>query len=300
MWFLILATVALGLLFAYLNVGDHLDDTWPGFDDRHWLLHPSMFGVYYSVLGAAGTIWFGQRVARGFGGFSSAFGRAIIFLGLAIAVYGLGNLIWSYYTTCNTWIEPFDCGRNPLDPYPSWADAAYLGMVPLAVLSQAYVSRGLGMRVRDYLPAVAIAPLILIVTGYFGFPEHTVFDWYGQGYLVYTGGTNLENFFGWLYIVADVAIATMSLCILLRARRASGGLFLGPIVVLAMTFFILFIADLTFFWQDAAGSYQDGNWNDALYGLAMLGGPFTVLLFGKVEVKLGEQLAPPSHVDTTA
>jgi len=156
--------------------------------------------------------------------------------------WGLGQCIWDWYQII----------RNVQVPFPSLADAGYLGAVPLAigaVLAFPVASERARTAVRSVLDGLIIAAGLLVVS------------WDTALGAVYRAGANtpLEMVLSLLYPLSDVAIVTMILVRLSRVPR-TGRL---PLLFMAAGLAAVAVADSNFAYLTANNTYGGGNVLDA-------------------------------------
>jgi hypothetical protein len=211
-------------------------------------------------------------------------------MGIGLISWGLGNVMWFYYDTCHRWPWVLDCGAKPADPYPSYADVFYLGLLPFALAGLFQLSRVLALRPRDFLIGIVFLAAAFVTTGYWGLKPVTTLHilgnsyTYGHGYMVYAGASTTELLVGYGYIVTDAVLVALALVLLVHARRLAGGMFLGPILAFVGSFVALYIADFVFVWRDSVGIYElNGDVTEVGYSAFMVLGTVGLYLFDRVE-----------------
>lgn len=177
-------------------------------------------------------------------------------LGASALSWGLGQMVWGWYELLQSIPVPF----------PSLADAGYLGSVPLAVagvLSFPVAYERARALAHTLIDGLLIAAALLIVS------------WETVLGAVYRAGASglLPTVLGLAYPLSDVAIVTMILVRLGRSPRR--GRF--ALLLLAGGLAILAVGDSSFAYLTATGAYATGNALDAgwvagylLIGLAAL------------------------------
>ena len=163
---------------------------------------------------------------------------AWVLLGASAMSWGLGQAVWDWYQIV----------RNVQVPFPSLADAGYLLAVPLAiggVLALPVANERARTHVRTVLEGLMIAAALLVIS------------WDTTLGAVYRAGADstLAMVLSLLYPISDVAIITM---ILVRIGRvAHSGR--APLLLIAGGLAAAAVADSSFAYSTAAGTYGAGN-----------------------------------------
>jgi diguanylate cyclase (GGDEF)-like protein len=203
-------------------------------------------------------------------------------LGASALSWGLGQSVWDWYQIV----------QGVQIPFPSFADAGYLGAVPLAivgVLAFPMASERLQSQVRQVLDGLIIAAALLVVSWdtVLGAVFHVAAD------------SSLKQVLSLLYPLSDIAIITM---VLLRVGRITRS---GRTALLLVAIGLAFaaVADSSFAYLNAVGTYGSGNALDAgwvagylLIGLAALraiGHPMRGAPPQKLPSRLGSLLPYP-------
>jgi hypothetical protein len=199
-------------------------------------------------------------VARGFGGFGTAVGRAVWLISLGGVVWGIGNFVWFVYNV-----------RGTEAPYPSIADVGYLGMLPLAAVGLFSLTRVVGVSRAWILRSTAIAIAALMVTGHFTLPQIELLGFsYGKSWLFDPSYTFLPRFISALYVACDVVLITFAAVLALNARKAAGGLFFQPVLAVVGAMIAQYAGDLLFFHRVAYETYYNADISDGLYAVSMV------------------------------
>ncbi len=159
----------------------------------------------------------------------------------AWALLGLGEAVWCWYELL----------QHTQTPFPSLADAGYLGAIPFAVAAvlsfPVAAARG-RLRLRLVLDGLTIAAALLSVSW------ATVL---GHVY-AFNNDTTLGTFLSLAYPISDVVIGTMLLVLVIRSRRGAQPALLLLTCGVAMTA----VADSAFAYLTADGTYGGGSWID--------------------------------------
>ncbi len=159
-------------------------------------------------------------------------------LGASALSWGLGQSVWDWYQIV----------QNVLIPFPSLADAGYLGAVPLAiagVLAFPVASERAGSQVRQVLDGLIIVGALLVVS------------WVSVLGAVFNAGADstLKMVLSLLYPLSDIAIITMVLLRVGNVTRAGR----TPLLLVAVGLTFAAVADSSFAYLNAVGTYGAGN-----------------------------------------
>ena len=177
-------------------------------------------------------------------------------VGVSALSWATGESVWSYYQ--------LRLGQ-PV-PFPSVADAGFLGAVPFAVL---------GVLLFPAAPAQAASRLGALLDGLIIAGSLLVVSWATVLGTVYRGGSGslLSQAIGLAYPTGDVIIATIALLLVRRAPRDGR----GPLLLLAAGLLANLVADSSFALLTTANAYgpvqaSDTGWvaGYLLIGLAAL------------------------------
>lgn len=194
----------------------------------------------------------GLIIAKKWGGWSSIFGRSVIFISLGLLGWAFGDTVWSYYNIFQK-VEV---------PYPSLADFGFFSMVPFWSLGMFFLFQAAGGKyaLKSLAGKVLLLflPLVGFVLSYFLFLKDKTFD----------GGSMLKSFFDIAYPLGDMITISAALLVLVLTARILGGRMRVPIIVLILGFIFQYIADFSFSYTSTTGAYFNGSWVDMAYLLA--------------------------------
>lgn len=259
--------------------------------------------LYYATFSVVPALTFARPIARHFDGWRSAIGRTCWALALAPVYFGLGNAVWFYYNTCTKWGGGLGCSENVDVPYPSWADAGYLALLPCILVALAGMMRTVGVTRRDVGAMLGIFLVIMVPTAWLTWDTTIGGSSYGRGWLydpeapgfvsalgeIASGNFENEvfsNVISAIYVLTDVVQLSLAIWLILVSRRLAGGLFRLPIVVMAMALLFQYVADMVFFQRVFAETAYTGDGADALYFVALWTMLATVWAFGRVYVRM--------------
>jgi hypothetical protein len=130
--------------------------------------------------------------AKKWGGFSSAIGKAVFFIGLGICLWGCGDMVWSYYNFF----------KNIPAPYPSYPDLGFAPSIFFYTLGAIYLADATGAKMGFKSIPVRIftvaAPVIILAISYY-----VLVIIARDGVLVSEGDSRLKTLFDVLYPVGD-------------------------------------------------------------------------------------------------
>jgi signal transduction histidine kinase len=183
--------------------------------------------------------------------------RSWLFLGAAAAAWGVGEIIWSYYETI--------VGEEV--PFPGWADAGFLGLIPfalIAVLSLPTAPRGTVARLRAFFDGVIIAGSLLFI-GWATVLEQSFAD---------NGGGFVYRAISLAYPIGDLILIAIVIYVIGRARTAerSALLFIGGGLM------SIAVSDIGFLWLNMQEMYATGSMIDPFWDLG-----FTLIALGALK-----------------
>lgn len=171
------------------------------------------------------------------------------FIGVGVLCWGLGELIWVYYS-----------GLLGVEvPYPGWADVLYVAAYPFVLtglLMLPHVHPRRWERVRLLLDALAGAVALSAIMWTFYLKDAIYLD---------PGVGLLENTVNLFYPAGDLMLL---IGLLVLATRRSQYQFDGRLLMLALATFLTAVADIAYVFQVEDGIYVDGGRLDALWLLA--------------------------------
>jgi hypothetical protein len=277
--------------FTYVQSKTNWGATTPDWDPSN-LWHPFYFGVVNATAVVIPFIVFQAPIARRFGGWSSSIGRALLAFGIGTVLWGFGNFFWFFKNVDGT-----DA------PYPSWADAGYLAVLPFAAWALIELSRVVGITRRDWM----LLPVALL----FAFPLNAWIMLPPSNLEARIDNDTLARMVGWLpdtigagtfdtplttaisttYILSDVVLLGMAIIIAIGARRAAGGRFFAPVLAYAVSILLLYVGDLFFNYRIANDTFYNAEISDLLYGAFIVSSSVAAYLFLRADVRAGEAIA---------
>lgn len=209
--------------------------------------------------------------SKTWGGFGSAVGKGVFFVGLGLFLWGTGESIWSYY---NFFL-------NEAAPYPSWADLGFGPSIFFYSLGAFYLSKATGAKYA--LKSVTAKVLVVLTTVILLLLSHYVL-------IIKARNTTLSDLVighdDLLKIVLDVAYPFGGFIGLLLAVLISGlsfkylgGKYKYDIYAILIGLALMFIGDYTFSYATTVGTYYNANFGDLILATGLFFLTFGILGF---------------------
>jgi signal transduction histidine kinase/DNA-binding response OmpR family regulator len=192
--------------------------------------------------------------------------RAWQICSLAHLCYFAGVVLWSYFELV-----------QHTQPFPSWADAAYLSYYPLMLCGLLLFASKLQLA-KERLKLSLDVGIVTLGGG--------MLIWYLLLQPIMSAGTDdhLLTVLSMAYPVSDLVILFGITLILFRRPSLSSR---GALNILLMGISLVFIADLIFGYQNLNGTYQNGTLADGLYSIAF----FLAILSGHYQCRSASRVA---------
>ncbi|MCJ7816732.1 MAG: hypothetical protein MUP55_02640 [Candidatus Aenigmarchaeota archaeon] len=204
--------------------------------------------------------------------FRSGLGKALFFISLGLLAWGAGILSYSYYNIIMQ-IEV---------PYPSLADIGFLGIIPLAAYGLFWLLKSIKITFdKKTILKVTALPLVSFLFTYWLFIQTKLAE----------DVSLIEKILNVAYPMGDVVFLSLTFVILSLIR---GGNLFKPIAIICAGFIIEAIADFSFSWTTATGTYYTGSFPDVLFALAF----FTIGLGMYYTKQMAEIPAVPKKKDS--
>lgn len=209
----------------------------------------------------------GFSIARSWGGFRSAMGRAVGFLSAGQFAWGIGNIVFSYYQLVL---------HVPV-PYPGPADMGYFFMYPLSAIGAVFFFKVTGatsgLKSVSGKTGFLLIPLFMI-----GLSYYLLYVVARGGYVAYEGDL-LKFILDVAYPIGDVIVVTIASTIYWLSRDYLGGMFKKPIILILIGFVFAYVADFSFSYTTTVETFFTGNWVDLLYATT-----FFILAMGLIRL----------------
>jgi len=187
------------------------------------------------------------------GGFRSAVGKAVFFIGLGVFCWGVGEFIWSYYN--------FVLGVPA--PYPSLADLGFAPSIFFYSLGAFYLSKATGAKFGLRNPIakifVTVAPIVVLI-----------FSWYALviiargGVLIPEGETTLKAILDIAYPLGDFVGLTIAVIVSGLSFKYLGGRYLIDIVAILFGLLAMYVGDTIFSYTTTVGTFYNGQFGDLM------------------------------------
>jgi len=206
------------------------------------------------------------------GGFKSAIGKAVFFIGLGIFCWGIGELIWSYYN--------FFMGVPA--PYPSLADLGFAPSIFFYGLGAIYLSKATGAKfgLRNIYAKIflIVAPILILIFSYY-----LLVTIARGGVLVPPGETPLKTVLDIAYPLGDFVALVIAVIISGLSFKYLGGKYKYDIYAILLGLGVMFIGDTLFSYATTAGTYYNANFGDLMLTTGTFLLSFGVLGFYKLK-----------------
>lgn len=246
-----------------------------------WIHLMGLTGGFYNYLysfafglipffGGIGALY----LSRVWGGFTSAVGKAVFFVGLGIFLWGCGESIWSYYN----FFEGVPA------PYPSLADIGFAPSIFFYGLGAFYLAKATGARFALRHPQakwfVALAVVAVSALSYY-----VLILAARGGVVVPTGETVLKAVLDIAYPLGDFVGLMIAVIISGLSFPYLGGRYRGAVYAILAGLAVMFVADSLFSYATTVGTYYNADLGDFILSLGTFLLTFGVLGFS----------APASH-----
>jgi hypothetical protein len=234
-----------------------------------WQVFMGLSALVYAVLGIF--------TARKWSWLRSGVGRGIFFIALALFMWGVGQMGWSYYL----FVDP-----SVQSPPSHLLDIADFSAIPLWFIGINMLYRATGARyglktTKGRIIAAVIAVIMCVVSYYFLVVV-------ARGGTAYFKEPFWDQFFDLGYSIGDAIIATIAITIYILSKKLLGGRFKPAILLILSAFVLLYFADFFYSYLAGRNVYFNGDLADLLYMI-------TISVFG-----FGVNLLDPSRVRPAA
>ncbi|HWT55835.1 MAG TPA: hypothetical protein VN031_02260 [Candidatus Microsaccharimonas sp.] len=232
----------------------------------------------------------GMVRSKVWGGLRSSLGRAVFFVSLGLACWGLGESIWSYYNFF----------KHVAAPYPSFADIGFAPSIFFWVIGASFLAHASGAwlqlkrsRSAKLYAAVVIAALTAL--------SYVLLIRVARGnVLVPAGETLLKVVLDIVYPLGDFLAAIFAFIVLTLSFKYLGGLYRAAIGAVLLGLGVMYVGDIVFSYTTTVNTYYNADWGDLLLMTGL-----TLLTFGtlglstKPEILVASSTAvPPAAPET--
>jgi type IV secretory pathway VirB2 component (pilin) len=226
-------------------------------------LYSFLFGLIPLIGGLVALI-----DSRIWGGLKSAIGKAVLFIGLGLFLWGSGETIWSYY---NFFL-------NEAAPYPSIADLGFAPSVFFYGLGAIYLAKATGakygLRNGKNKIFVALATIVSLAIAYY-----VIVVLARGGVVIPQDETPLKAILDVAYPVGDLVSMIVAVIVSGLSFQYFGGRYKADIIYILIGLFVMFIADSIFSYATTAGTFYNGEPGDLVLTFGLFFITFGVLGF---------------------
>lgn len=201
----------------------------------------------------------GCFLAKEWGWFKSAVGKAVFFISLGSFSWGAGSMVWSYYNFF----------KNISAPYPGFADIGFVLSLPLWVLGVINLSKATGakfsLKKKRGKVLLFMLPVVVIIASYY----LLVVVARGGVLLSIDNGFDLKLLLDLAYPIGDVVILSLALLIFGLSINYLGGFYKYSILAILFGFGVMYVADFVFSYTTTLETFYNGNFGDLIFTLAL-------------------------------
>jgi hypothetical protein len=202
---------------------------------------------------------YGLVLAKKWGLFTSAVGKAVTFLSLGLISWGLGTLIFSGYYNLYADVEV---------PYPSLADVGYVLALPLWTIGMVNLAKATGarygLRGSSGKSILLLVPVLVIVVSYY-----LLLVVARGGTFDFSESEALQIIFDLLYPLGDVVILAVTTVVYGLSYQYFGGKYKKAIYSILAGFVLMYFADFSFSYATSLETFYVGDWIDFLFTTSM-------------------------------
>jgi hypothetical protein len=206
--------------------------------------------------------------AKMWGGFQSAVGRAVIFIGLGLFLWGSGENIWSYYN--------FFMGEPA--PYPSLADLGFAPSIFFYTLGTVFLAKASGAKygLRNKFAKIflILAPIAILIMSYY-VQIHLA----RGGILIPEGETLLKAILDIAYPLGNFLGLMIAVIVSGLSFKYLGGRYVFDISAIMLGLAVMYVGDSVFSYTTTTGTFYNGSFGDLILTLGLFFMTFGVLGF---------------------
>ncbi len=216
-----------------------------------------LFAFLYALMPFLGGIA-AIRGYREWGGLSTILGKAILFLGLGLFMWGFGKIAWVYYAAI------------PGIQNASLPDWFFAPSVFLYTIGTIYLSLTTGIRLSLKFTSgrvfAVVTPIIIFILAYYVFisvPQPNVET------VIANKDALLQSIFNVAYPIGDAVSLAVAAVVAGLSFRYLGGLYKTEIIFILSGLAGMFAADSYFAYTSLSGTSQIGGTGDLIYTFAL-------------------------------
>jgi hypothetical protein len=195
------------------------------------------------------------------GGMKSAIGKAVLFIGLGLFLWGSGETIWSYY---NFFL-------NQPAPYPSLADLGFAPSIFFYGVGAVFLAKATGAKYGfRSIKAKIFVLLATVLTTIIAY--HILVTVARGGVVIPQDETALKAFLDVAYPLGDFVSLMAAVIISGLSFQYFGGRYKVDIISILLGLFVMFVADSIFSYATTVGTFYNGEPGDLVltFGLFLI------------------------------
>jgi diguanylate cyclase len=209
---------------------------------------------------------------REWGGLSTTLGKAILFIGTGLFLWGCGETVWAYY---NFFL-------NTELPYPSVADLFFLPSVFFYTIGTAFLSLTTGARMGmknagGKIFAVTAPICVLILTYYL------IIVVGHEGQILSDSSSFIKSILDVAYPLGDAVSLAVAFVVAGLSFKYMGGTYKNDVIFILLGLAIMFVADSYLSYSVTVGTAYSGDIGDLLFTTAVFLLTCGVLGFNKIK-----------------
>lgn len=228
----------------------------------------SLFVFLYGLVPLVGGLM-AMLGIKAWGGFSTALGKGLFFIGLGLFLWGIGECVWSYIVVFG--------GIDT--PYPSLADLFFAPGTVFYVIGPIFLAQttgaGLGLKSAFGKIFAIAAPAFILGLSYYLFIG-------GDLASVLEGG-GLKTVFDVAYPMLDFIALSVAAIVSGLSFRYLGGAYKYDILSIMAGLAVMFVADSILAYTSSAGISYNGDFGDLAFTVGMFLLTFGALGFARLK-----------------
>ena len=209
---------------------------------------------------------------RVWGGLSTILGRAILFMGLGLFLWGCGGAVWSFYNFF----------FHVEIPYPSLADLFFVPSVFFYTIGTVLISMTTGARIGLSRASGKIFTAIAVMVA-FALAYYTIVVIGHGGQLVSDSASAMKMLLDIAYPFGDAVSLAAALVVAGLSFRYLGGVYKYDIIFILSGLAVMFAADSSFSYATIVGTYYNGGVTDLLFTIGLFLLTCGILGFNKIK-----------------
>lgn len=205
--------------------------------------------IFFNIVGGVSGLVIARKK---WGGFKSAIGLCLSFLGMGLLGQGFGLLVWTYYNLI-IHIEV---------PYPSLADIGYFSLIPFYTLAMVHLARASGAKfgLKSYSGRfqAILVPMGMLGASYMLFIRNVGFDITQP----------LKTFLDVSYPLGEAMSVSLGLLTLSLSSKYLGGKMRKRVIFIIIALTMQYLTEFTFLYSSGLGIYYNASFVDLMYAFS--------------------------------